>query len=67
MLSTAATEVVPLASDGDDWYQNLLINNENVFVRMDVWAACHECLPSWERGEENHASVNDDHQDTQRF
>ena len=53
MLSTAAREVVPLTSNGDDWYLKVLINNENVFIRIDVWAACHE-----------HASVNDNHQDT---
>ena len=28
MLSTAAREVVPLTSDGDDWYLKVLINNE---------------------------------------
>ena len=49
MLSTAAGEVVPLTSDGDDWYLKVLINNEDVFVRIDVWAACHECPPSWVR------------------
>ena len=49
MLSTAAGEVVPLTSDGDDWYLKVLINNENVFIRIDVWAACHECPPSWVR------------------
>ena len=47
MLSTAAGEIVPLTSDGDDWYLKVLINNENVFVRIDVWAACHECPASW--------------------
>ena len=74
MLSTAAGEVVPLTSDGDDWYLEVLINNENVFIRIDVWAAYHECPPSWvsmlepgERGKENHTSVNNNHQDTQRF
>ena len=72
MLSTAAGEVVLLTSDGDDWYLKVLINNENVFIRIDVWAACHECATSstlelGERGKENHASVNDNHQDTQRF
>ena len=49
MLSTAAGEVVLLTSDGDGWYLKVLINNENVFRRIDVWAACHECLPSWVR------------------
>ena len=49
MLSTAAGETVPLTSDGDDWYLKVLINNENVYIRMDVWAACHECPPSWVR------------------
>ena len=47
MLSTAAGEVVPwtsgrLVPEGAD-------HNENVFIRIDVWAACHECLPSWVR------------------
>ena len=45
MLSKAAGEVVPWTSDGDDWYLKVLINNENVFIRIDVWAACHECPP----------------------
>ena len=74
MLSTATREVVPLTSDGDDWYLKVLINKESVFIRIDVWAACHECPPSWvrcwspgESGKENHASVNNNHQDTQRF
>ena len=49
MLSTAAGEVVPLTSDGDDWYLKVLINHESVFFRIDVWAACHECPPSWVR------------------
>ena len=49
MLSTAAGEVVPLTSDGDDWYLKVLVNNENVFIRIDVWAACHECPSSWVR------------------
>ena len=40
MLSTAAEEVVPLTSDGDDRYLKVLINNENAFIRIDVWAAC---------------------------
>ena len=31
MLSTAAGEVVPLTSDGDDWYLKVLINNEIVY------------------------------------
>ena len=44
MLSTAAGEVVPLTSDGDDWYVKV-----NVYIRIDVWAACHECPPSWVR------------------
>ena len=43
MLSTAAGEVVPFTSDGDDWYLKVLINNEKVFIRLDVWAAC-QCL-----------------------
>ena len=74
MLSMAAGEVVPLTSDGDEWYLKVLINNENVFIRIDVWAACRECPPSWvrcfepgERGEENHSRVSNDHQNTQRF
>ena len=49
MLSTAAGEVVPLTSDGDDWYLKVLIKDENVFTRIGVWAACHECPPSWVR------------------
>ena len=49
MLSTAAGEIVPLTSDGDDWYLKVLINNENVYIRIDVWAAFHECPPSWVR------------------
>ena len=40
---------MPLTSNGDDWYLKVLINNENVFIRMDVWPACHECPPSWVR------------------
>ena len=36
MLSTAAGEVGPLTSDGDDWYLKVLINNENVFIWIDV-------------------------------
>ena len=27
----------------------MLINNENVFTRIGVWAACHECPSSWVR------------------
>ena len=27
----------------------VLTNNENVYIRIDVWAACHECPPSWVR------------------
>ena len=49
MLSTAAGEVVPLTSDGDECYVKVLINNENVFIRIDAWAACHECPSSWVR------------------
>ena len=49
MLSTAAGEIVPLTSDGDDWCLKVLINDENVFIRTDVWAACPECPPSWIR------------------
>ena len=64
--SAAAEKVVPLRSDGDDWYLKVLNNNENVYTRMDVWAACHECPPSWVRclSPENHTSVNNHHQDT---
>ena len=36
MLSTAAGEVVPLTSDGHDWYLEVLINNESVYIRIDV-------------------------------
>ena len=71
MLTTAAGEVVPLTSDGDDWYLKVLINNENVFIRTDVRAACHECPPGWVRclspESVNHARVNSNHQDTQSF
>ena len=49
VLCTAAREIVPLTSEGDDWYLKVLINNKNVHIRMDVWAACHECPPSWVR------------------
>ena len=49
MLGTAAWEIVPLTSDGDDWHLTVLINNENVFILIDVWAARHECPPSWVR------------------
>ena len=49
MLSTTAGEVLPLTNDGDDWYLKVLIDNENVFIRIDVWAACHECPPFWVR------------------
>ena len=49
MLSTAAGEIVPLTSDGDDWYLKVLINHENVYLRIAMWAACHECPPSWVR------------------
>ena len=40
---------MPLTSDGDDWCLKVLIDNENVFTRIDVWATCHECPPSWVR------------------
>ena len=43
------TMLCTAAGDGDDWYLKVLINNENVFIRIDVWAACHECPPSWVR------------------
>ena len=73
MLSTVAGEVVPLTSDGDGWYLKVLINNENVFIRIDVLgrmsrmpAELGSMLEPGERGKENHASVNDNHQDTQR-
>ena len=49
MLIAVKGETAPLTSDGDDWYLKVLINTENVFIRIDVWAACHECLPSWVR------------------
>ena len=49
MLFTAEGETAPLTSDGDDRYLKVLINNENVFIRIDVWAACHECPPNWVR------------------
>ena len=25
------------------------MNNENESIQIDVWAACHECPPSWVR------------------
>ena len=72
MFCSAAGEVVPLSSDGDDRY--LKSTNEKVFIRIDVWVACHECPPSWvrclnpESAERRTTSVvNDNHQDTQRF
>ena len=43
MLCMAAGETV------DDWYLKVLINNEIVYTRIDVWTACHECPPSWVR------------------
>ena len=49
MLSTAGGEVAPLTCVGDECYLKVLINNENVLIRIDVWAACHECPPSWLR------------------
>ena len=49
MLITAKGEIAPLTSVEDDWYLKVLINNENVSIRIDVWAACHECPPSWVR------------------
>ena len=49
MLITAKGEAAPLMNAGNDWYLKVLINNENVFIRIDVWAACHECPPSWVR------------------
>ena len=74
MLSTAAGEVVPLTSDGDDWYLKVLVNNENVFIRIDgvgrmsrMPSELGSMLEPGERGKENHASVNNNHQDMQRF
>ena len=50
MLSTAAGEILPLTRVTDtSWHLKVLINNENVYIRIDVWAACHECPPSWVR------------------
>ena len=49
MFSAAARKIVQFTSDGDDWYLKMLINNENVYIRMDMWAALHECPPSWVR------------------
>ena len=62
MLSTAAGKIVPLTRDRDDWYLKVLINNENVHIRIDVRAACHECPPRWVRC----LSPESHHQDTQR-
>ena len=64
MLSTAAGEVVPFTSDGDDRYLKVLINNENVFIMPTELGSM---LQPGERGKENHARVNTNHQDTQRF
>ena len=67
ILSTAAGEVVPLTSDGDDWYLKVLINNENRVGRMSrMPAELGSTLEPRERGEENHTSANSNHQDTQR-
>ena len=48
-LITAKGVAAPLTSDGDDWHLKVLINNENVFIRIDVCTACHECPPCWVR------------------
>ena len=40
---------MPLTRDRDDWYLKVLINNENVYIRIDVRAAFHECPPRWVR------------------
>ena len=45
-IRCSAGEVVPLTSDDDDWCLKVLISNENMFIRIDVWAACHERPPS---------------------
>ena len=74
MLSTAAGEIVPLTSDGDDWYLKVLTNSQNVYTR-DRHVGRMSRMPSelgsmlepGERGKENHARVNNHHQDTQRF
>ena len=74
MLSTAAGEIVPLTSDGDDWYLKVLINNEKRIHtdrrvgRMSRMPSELDSMPEpEERGKENHARVNNHHQDTQRF
>ena len=72
ILSTAAGEVVTLTSDGDGWYLKVLINKR---VHSDRRVGCMSRMPAemgsmlerGERGKENHASVNNNHQDTQRF
>ena len=74
VLSTGSRgNVAPLTSGGDDWYLKVLINSENVYIRIDVWAACHGMpaelgsMPEpGDRGKENHARVNNHHQDTER-
>ena len=40
-LITARGETAPLTSEGDDWYLKMPINNENKFLRIDVWTPCH--------------------------
>ena len=41
-LITAKGETAPLKSEGDDWYLKVLINNENKFLRIDVWTPYHQ-------------------------
>ena len=56
MLSTAAEEIVPWTSDGDDWYLKVLINNANVYIRIDVWVTPTELdsmIKSGKRGKED--------------
>ena len=49
MLITAEGETAPLTSVEDNWYLKVLINNNNEFIRIDVWTPCHVCPPSWVR------------------
>ena len=48
-LIPAKGETAALMNAGNDWYLRVLINIENVFIRIDVCAACHECPPTWVR------------------
>ena len=69
MLSTAG-EVAPLTYVGDECYLKVLINNDTdrrVGRMSRMPAVLGSMLEPGERRKENRASVNDIHQDTQRF